>query len=208
MAIGDDGRPRCTWCDKVAFGVVEGPDGKELPICPDHYIGLQGVENERQRNLSDHARHTMAMMNHAIDEMNMVTGLDLGGKVVIPAPTPVSNFSNVTVSNSTIGVVNTAAVGQISAYVHHMPQGDAARQAVEQITAAVVSAAISDADRKNLLDQIGLVAEQAVAAPQKRKAAVVGPILTAIAQGAATVTALAETWRTVEPILKAHFGLP
>jgi hypothetical protein len=148
MAINENAPARCTWCDKVAFGVVEGPGGAKLPICPDHYIGLQGVENERQRNLSDQVRQAMAMANQAADDLNMVTGFPLAPKVAIPAPAPASNFSNVTVSNSTIGVVNTAAVGQISAYVHHMPQGDAARQALETITASVVSAKLGDVERR------------------------------------------------------------
>ena len=198
----------CAWCDKPSFAVIQGPNGERRAACADHYIGLQAVENERQRNLTDQARHAMAMMNLASDEMNMVTGFNLGGKVAIPAPTPASNFNNISVTNSTIGVLSTAAVGQISAYVGHMPQGDAARWALADITSTVANEPMDEAARKNLLDQIAVIAEQAATEPPKRKPAVVGPILTAITQAAGVTEAVAGAWKVVEPILKAHFGLP
>jgi len=174
----------CAWCDKPSFAVIQGPHGERRAACADHYIGLQAVENERQRNLTDQARHAMAMINLAADEMNLVTGINLGGKVEIPAPTPAGKFNTISVTNSTIGVLSTAAVGQISAYVGHIPQGDAARSALADITSTVANEPMDEAARKNLLDQIGVIAEQAATEPQKRKPSVVGPILAAITQAA------------------------
>jgi hypothetical protein len=205
--MADPTAATCAWCDKPFFVVITRQDGERLSVCADHYISLQGVENERQRNLTDQARHAMAMMNLAADEMSMVTGVNLGGKVAIPQPTPASNFNNISVSNSTIGVLSTAAVGQISAYVGHMPRNDVARSALEQMTSAVANAPMDEVGRNDLLDQIAVVAEQAASEPQKRKPAVIGPILSAITQAAGAATAVAQTWKVVEPILKAHFGL-
>ncbi|HEX7760115.1 MAG TPA: hypothetical protein VF459_11470 [Caulobacteraceae bacterium] len=197
----------CAWCDKPTFVVIQTPNGKRA-ACADHYIGLQAVENERQRNLTDRSRHAMAMMNLAAEEMNMVTGINLGGKVAIPEPAPASNFNNITVTNSTIGVLSTAAVGQISAYVGHLPQGDAARSALAEITSTVANEPMDEGARKNLLDQIAVIAEQAATEPQKRKPAVIGPILTGITQAAGATEAVAGAWKVVEPIIKAHFGMP
>jgi hypothetical protein len=143
------GAAKCTWCDKTAFAGVRGPAGAELPICPDHYIALQAVENERQRNLSDHARQAMAMMNLASEEMNMATGIPLGGFVAIPPPAPASNYNNISVTNSTIGVLSTAAVGKITAHIGHLPTGNAAKGALQDITAAVANATLDDLTRQN-----------------------------------------------------------
>jgi len=196
----------CAWCDKPSFVVIQTPNGGRA-ACADHYIGLQAVENERQRNLTEQSRHAMAMMNLAVEEMNMVTGVNLGGKVAIPEAALASNFNNISVTNSTIGVLSTAAVGQISAYVGHLPQGDAARSALAEITSTVANVPMDEADRKNLLDQIAVIAEQAATEPQKRKPAVIGPILTAITQAAGATKVVAEAWKVVEPVMKAHFGL-
>jgi hypothetical protein len=200
---------KCAWCDKPSFVVIRAGNGEQRAACADHYISLQALENERQRILSDQARQAMAAANMAVDDMRSVTGMyDLGARYAIPAPAPASNFNNISVTNSTIGVLSTAAVGQISAYVGHMPEGDAAGSALAKITSAVANARLDEADRKNLLDQIAVIAEQASAEPQKRKPAIIGPILGAITQAAGATTAIAEAWKAVEPILKAHFGLP
>jgi hypothetical protein len=148
------------------------------------------------------------MMNLATDEMNMVAGVNLGGKVAIPVPPSASVFNNISVTNSTIGVLTTAAVGQVSACIGRMPKGDVAGAALVQITSTVADAPMDDAKRKNLLDQIAVVAEQAAAEPQKRQPAVIGPILAAITEAAGTTKAVAEAWKVVQPIMKAYFGLP
>ena len=55
----------CQWCEKPALGHIDGAGGPQ-PICADHYIALQSVENERQRQLNDAARNNMAMLNHTL----------------------------------------------------------------------------------------------------------------------------------------------
>jgi hypothetical protein len=199
----------CHLCGKPALGAISGLNGAQLPICAEHYIGLQSVENERHRNLSDQLRYNMAMMNLASDEMNAITGIAVGGRVVIPEPTPASSHTAISVTGSTVGVINTAAVGQITANLGTMAQNVPAKAAMSEITAAVLSdPSLSDTAKKGLLDQLAVVAVEAAEVPEKRKAAVVSPMLAAIGQGAGTVTALATAWKAVEPILRAHFGLP
>lgn len=197
----------CTWCDKRAFADLKGADGSKLPVCPDHYISLLTVENEKERNRVEQTRHAMTMMNQAAAEMDYVTGFGRTPRVDIPVPTPASNYNSISVENSTIGVISTAAVGEITAYIGHMSQADPATEALKQITSAVANAPLDEGARKDLLDQISVLAEQAAAEPAKRKTAVVAPVLAAIAQGAGAAKAVADAWTTVAPILKAHFGL-
>ena len=152
----------------------------------------------------------MAMNNSAVDLMDAMVGFSTpGGRIRIPEPTPLGKYTSVNVANSTIGVVSTEAVGEITAYVGAMPNQEAAKGALEHLTAAVVEAAgLDEARRMALLEQIALVSAQAAAEPAKRKGAAVAPLLAAIGQSAGMVTALANVWTAVEPILKAHFKLP
>jgi hypothetical protein len=168
------------------------------------------VENERQRNLSDQVRHQMAMLNLASAEMDAVVGFGLGiaPRVAIPSPIPVGNYTGINVQNSTVGVLNTAAVSEISSYIGAMPTGNNAKDAISSFTQAVVDeAALSNADKKAILEQLTVIAAQAAATPAERKTGLIIPILSGIAKSATAVTAVAGAWKVTEPILKAHFGL-
>ncbi|MGH6964732.1 MAG: hypothetical protein ACREE0_09620 [Phenylobacterium sp.] len=151
----------------------------------------------------------MAMLNHAEASLEAVTGgLVKTPRVQIPEPAPATSYTSISVTGSTVGVINTASVGEITANIGAMPQTQPARAALATITEAVINdAMLSEADKKNLLDQLAIVAAEAAAEPGKRKLAVIGPMLAAIGKAAGTVTAVATAWSAVEPILRSHFGL-
>lgn len=63
-----------------------------------------------------------AMMNHAMDEMDMVTGIHLGGgRIPVSAlaqamSRPMTN-NHITISNSSVGVLNTGDLAKINAVI-------------------------------------------------------------------------------------------
>lgn len=198
----------CHLCDKPAIGTVAGMGGANLPICAEHYIALMGVENERQRMAADQARIAMAMMNHAAADMDAAVGFGVTPKAVIPPPAPASTYASINVTDSTVGVINIATVGHISANIGALPAAEPAKAALAKFTSAVVNDDLLPADTKTaLLEQLEAVSAEAAAPKANRKTAVVLPLLHAIGQTATVIAGLGETWHAVEPVLKAYFGL-
>ena len=179
-------------------------------LCVEHYMKLQAVENERQRNLHDQMRYNMAMMNDAAANMDAVVGFSVAPKVQIPSPTPAGRYTAVSVRDSTVGVINTAnVVGQISSYIAALPTDDAAKKALEEFTSVVATEqGLADQERQALLDQLAVLAEQATEAVPKRKAGVIRAIMDGITRTAGMAGGLASAWDRVAPILRHYFGLP
>jgi hypothetical protein len=67
--------------------------------------------------------------------------------------------------------------------------------------------AISDAQKNELVEQVGFLSEQAVASAKDRKPGLIRATFGALTQAAGTVTAMAGAWQAAAPILKGLFGL-
>lgn len=200
----------CSACGKPGFTRVRLGDGPFVAVCLDHYIQLQGVENEKQRNLTDTMRYYMAASNEAAAQADAVIGFGFTPRFEIPTPSAPSHHTAVSVSGGQIGVLNTGAVNQITANLGAMPNEAAdAKHALERFVAAVVQEESLSADERNtLLDQLELVTQNASTLPQHRRPAIVGPVIDNIAKGVGAAQGLATLWITLEPLLKTLFKLP
>jgi hypothetical protein len=72
--------------------------------------------------------------------------------------------------------------------------------------AAVDAEGLDDAQRRELLQSIDLVAEEAAKDPHDRRNAAVRPVLTALAAVIGTVADLASVWATAGPVIVGFFG--
>lgn len=164
------------------------------------------MENERARIHDSQARLNAAMLNHALAEFEAVTGMPQERVYIQPAA-PAPTYNAVNIHNSTVGAVNTGTVHQITASVSAMPPEAPARKALVDFMAAVTeSDALTDEGKRQMLEPLSMLSEQAAAPPEKRKPFVIGPMLSTVSQASQAVRGVADAWTTVEPILKAHFG--
>jgi hypothetical protein len=114
------------------------------------------------------------------------------------------------VSNSQIGTLNLGTiVGDVENHLSAVsdPDAEEARDALQRLTQAIVDAdGLPDDRRRELLEQIDLLAEEASRPPERRRPAVVRPVLTGIAASLSAAGGLAEVWDAVGPTLLQFFG--
>ena len=140
------GRP-CGQCGKPSVVEIGG-----LPICVDC-----SYKWEVARTMS--FRLNAIAMNHALDEMDNVTGMPLSGPRIqvpeIPKGLPILN--NIKVDNSVVGSINTGNVRAIDVNLTylHSAGNDKARDALKELIEAVVNeTSINDTKNNAMINQI------------------------------------------------------
>ena len=118
------------------------------------------------------------------------------------------------ISGSTVGMLNTGEIKQvetISVNVSTLANSDQSQQIAEAIKnlaeTVTTSQEISEQERTEILEQLGLLSEQATLAPTERKAGLIKPTLTALATTLSAFGGLAEIWSTWGTPIKAFFGV-
>ncbi len=151
------------------------------------------------------------MANHAMDQMDDVSGLQSGGRIVLPPiPQPPFTLNNIKLANSVVGVINTGTVKTIDVNLTHLHNAgnDRARDALAELTEMIMSSDTLDPKHKDeMAEQVAFLSEQAVAAAQNRKPGVITATLDALSRSAGAVNTIAGAWNTAEPILRQIFGL-
>ncbi len=112
----------------------------------------------------------------------------------------------------TVGTLNTGQVlGSIQSHMSTVtgsPSADAFREAVEELAKLIAQdGAFSDASRKETLESIDLVAEEASRPPEKRRLGAVRAVLAALPGGIAISGGAIEAWDRYGPAIRAYLGL-
>ncbi len=111
-----------------------------------------------------------------------------------------------------VGTVNTGQVlGNIQSHVSAVtgsPSADAFREAVEELAKLIAQdGALSDASRKEILESIDLVAEEAGRPPEKRRLGAVRAVLSTLPGAIAISGGAIEAWDRYGPAIRAYLGL-
>ena len=112
----------------------------------------------------------------------------------------------------TVGTLNTGQVlGNIQSHVSAVtgsPSADAFREAVEELAKLIAQdGAFSDASRREILESIDLVAEEASRPPEKRRLGAVRAVLSALPGAIAISGGAIEAWDRYGPAIRAYLGL-
>ncbi|MGZ8217128.1 hypothetical protein [Methylomagnum sp.] len=203
---------KCSQCDKDAIEKYK-----------EHYLCLNCLEriseiNFRQNEARDREiLYAMQSANAAIEDMNVI-----GAAVGVPAQRPPydlsvfrkgnrMNYNSFNLRSSVVGAISTAEVGSmqvslegVSCQENGLKVGDSIRSFME----AVLSCQDLDANKKNeILEQLGLLSEQAALPTTSRKSGLIKAALSGVKESASTIGLLATTWEKVEPIIKSFLGV-
>ncbi|MDQ0558286.1 hypothetical protein QO004_000059 [Rhizobium mesoamericanum] len=119
-------------------------------------------------------------------------------------------MNNIKVDNSVVGSINTGNVASIDVHISQLKHagGEEVSKALAQLTEAIANdAAIPDAERRRLLDQVEFVSEQAVKGADARRPGMITAALGALDATAKATTSLAAIWSGAQPVLKHFFGI-
>jgi hypothetical protein len=120
-----------------------------------------------------------------------------------------SVYNNINVTNSAVGAINTGNVEKIDVSLTHLHNAgrDDAKEALKALTEAIFRATIPENQKGELIEQVAFLSEEAAADADKRRPALVRPVLGALTQAASTISAISGAWQAAEPILRSIFGL-
>lgn len=191
---------KCHQCERPALFRIGDPG---VPVCLDCYAKWSHIMNMQ-------FLQNAAMMNQALDDMDMVTGFHTpGGRMPVQALARAMQRShtlnNFNISGSQIGVLNTGSIQRIDAAIT-LSQGSDAEligSQIKALTEAVIGSDGLDSAQKNeVLDLTETLAEEVVG---KRKPATINAVMKAITEKvtnvAALVAAAEKLWQVIRPIL-------
>lgn len=195
---------KCSQCDRPAIYLVGPPEG-QVPLCLDCHaklvqtLALQNDMHERQ-------------INYLTAQMEAVAGVP-GVLARFPERRVVQvgdfTFNNIQVDRSTIGVLNTGSMGTVDVALTTLKQGGdrAIAAALQSLTEALIAnRELQEKAKNQALEILSFIATEATAPKEKRRFAVIRPLLTELStllQGAA---ALSQLWNQYGPIIAAFFS--
>ncbi|HEX8166547.1 MAG TPA: hypothetical protein VF601_12260 [Beijerinckiaceae bacterium] len=194
---------KCQQCTRPAFAQVgEG----SIPLCLDCYHKL--AEATHWQFLQN-----AAMMNQAMDHMDMVVGIGpTGGRIPVAEMAmgmqKRGTFNNITIANSQVGVVSTGDLAKIDAAITLTRGSDAelVGQQIKLLTQAILDTRdMAASTRQELLDLVQSLAEQIVA---QRKPSVVKALLGSISEKAGGFASLAKIAADLASVVGKLFGGP
>jgi hypothetical protein len=118
----------------------------------------------------------------------------------------------INIHNSNVGNLNLGnQVGDINVAVQQLSKGDEAQRefakALDEFTKAVVAATLPEPEKREAVDALSTIAEQATRQPEERSQGTIKAVLAYLPKAIATAFYLTELWGKYEPVIKAHFGL-
>ncbi|QFT81871.1 hypothetical protein FIU89_14705 [Roseovarius sp. THAF27] len=176
---------KCHQCDRPAlFRVAD----EGVPLCLDCYAQWSHINNMS-------FLQNAAMMNNALDHMDMVTGIpSSGGRLPVQALAKAMQRShtlnNFNISQSQIGVLNTGSIERIDAAITLSKGSDSqlVGDQLKTLTDAVVqSEELSDDQKNEVLELTESLAEEIVG---KRKPATIKAVMKAITEKVSSTTSL------------------
>ena len=158
-----------------------------------------------------------ALLNQSLDDMDSVFGIfgiqSSGGRVPVAALANAmkgrSTLNNITVANSTIGAINTGDLARIDAVITLAKGTDAedVGKLVQQLTQAVLDTnQLVPTAKKELLDLIQSLSEQAIDSQGQSKSSAVKALLESVEKNVTSVSALAAIVAKLSVALGKLFG--
>ncbi|MDW3118980.1 MAG: hypothetical protein R8G60_15280 [Roseovarius pacificus] len=186
---------KCYQCDKPAMYMI---GDENVPLCLNCYSTWSHIQNMQ-------FLQNAAMVNHALDEIDMVTGFrSMEGRLPVQeiarAMQKGHTLNNFNISQSQIGVLNTGSIERIDAAITLSRGSDTELigEALKDLTAAVISSEeLNQEDKNDVLDLTETLADEVVG---KRKPATINAVMKEITKkvmGAATLVRAAEKLRDV-----------
>jgi len=196
---------KCHQCDRPALYQI-GEGGPMLCI---------DCEHKRMSIHNMQFLQAAALMNQSLDDLDAVTGFHTpGGRIPVNAIANAmrskTTLNNITVTNSTVGSINTGDLARIDAVITLAKGTDADEvgKLVQQLTQSVLDAKeIVPAAKKELLDLIQSLAEQAVGSQGQSKASVAKALFESVEKRVSSISGLAEVVRNLGVALAKLFGL-
>jgi hypothetical protein len=178
---------RCNQCPRPAFYLVGQDD--DIPLCIDCYEKVSRIE---YRDFIQNA----AMTNHAMDEMDAISGFPIaGGRMpigdLVKMGQKLNTYNNITISESQIGVVNTGDLVRIDAAITLSKGSDVEEvgRHVGALAQAVMDSGQIDAQqRAEIVELLQELSDQAI---KGRKKSVMSSIMRSISEKTSGIIGLA-----------------
>jgi hypothetical protein len=181
-------------------------DQSELYLCIDCNLKFEHAEAlEFQR--------TAQQINLVADAFEAASGLPgLVPRMRVPTvqavPIGNMNVNNINVDNSVIGVLNTGSIKTVDNSVTVLRQsGDEEMAlAISKLTQSVIDSAHADNESKRqIVDLLSVIADEARKPQQERRRAVIPPLLTELATAFSGLAGLSHLWQQYAPMIQAFF---
>jgi hypothetical protein len=194
---------KCYQCPNVAMYTVTE---KDIPLCLDCFLKFSQIQQMELENLE---RET----NFAADEMDAILGLPRTGARYTPRQRPVFvsgvRLSNIHVSNSVVGSINTGSIGVIDQSISALMQvGEpATADALRALSEAILkSADLTANQKKDLMESLSVVSTEAVTPPAKRRNAVARALIEHCSKVAGLANDITDVCQKWWPVLLATFA--
>lgn len=178
----------------------EDDQGSRLPLCLDCSAKFQQLQQSRLEQL-------FRIHNYHSSQFDMVTGIP-SPKFDIPTPAGQVHMNHINIGTANIGVLNTGSIGSLDLAIGHLGESGETQPAtaLRQIVEAVLrSEELSDAQKREVVDSLSLVAHEATLPEAQRRKT---PMLALIAHTATIVSGaagLAQLWEQLGPVIEALF---
>lgn len=198
--VGREGQ--CSQCERPA--VLQMPGGHLL--CVHCYATFMQAVVAKDDMLARLEHDTISMAEARVGMPGIFPKPTLRSAVVHSGPL---TLNDIRVENSTVGSINTGTIQRLSVAVGGLgARGDAAlAEAITALTEAVVSMSILSADQKNdVVEQLGLLAEEAQQPAGQRRRSVLRSSAGVAKDILTTSAAAATVWEKFGPAILAALG--
>jgi hypothetical protein len=193
---------KCSQCDRPAM-FVAGPD--QMPLC------LQCAALAQQM-VNSQIQEAMRGADRALDDMEMITGIPMRPRRSPPAPVVVTGnaFHNISVNNSTVGVVNTGQLHQVDSSISAIAGSgdDELAKAFAAITSAVMaSAQLSGGSRQEIVEILSVLTGEGTLPRGRRKTGVARPLISRLRELLGTAADVITVATPLLPVIAGAFGV-
>lgn len=184
----------------------------DLHLCLECRGRLMALQRQQVENLSTAQDAFARQENHLLGMMEMTTGMPAGffpRRSVRAAPMHVQTgpvVQHISIHDNNIGVLNTGTVEHLNTTIGTLQASgqpdfaDALRQFADTV---VNDDSLPEETRREILEGVEFVTQEAAAPEQQRRTGLLRSILTNTAQLASTVVAVDQAWHALEPHLRS-----
>ena len=194
---------KCYQCSNPAMYQI---GDQNIPLCLNCYAKVAQIEQQKLEN-------NERMLNYLSDEMEMVTGVRLGGPRFPPRPRAVHvgdvRLNNISVSNSVVGTINTGSIGSLDQSISALIQlsEPTLAQAFKELSEAVLkSNDLSTNQRNELIESLNTIAKEAATPPGQRQNTVAISLLERAEKITAIAADISELCQRYWPVIAAVFA--
>lgn len=192
---------RCHQCPRPALYKITD---QEVPLCLDCYQKWQSIQNIQ-------FLQNAAMMNQALDDMDEISGIpSAGGRIPVIALAKAIQkhhvYNNISVTNSSVGVINTGDLAKIDAAITIAQGSDisAIGQQLKTLVQAVIDGnELVPSAKQEIIEMIETLSEQIVGS---RKKSVIVTLLKSIEDRAKGANSIIQLIGTLTNLVRGVLG--